>query len=44
MPTSCKFVDHGCNVEMMKDLLVVHETDCPYRMVHCVDLVSPWFF
>ena len=40
MPSSCKFVDQGCNVELMKDLLTVHETECPFRMVHCVDLVS----
>ena len=39
MPATCKFTDHGCDVEMMKDMIATHESECPYRLVNCVDLV-----
>lgn len=39
MPATCKFTDHGCEVEMMKDMIATHESECPFRLVNCVDLV-----
>jgi hypothetical protein len=38
LPTSCKYVDHGCQVEMMRDVLVEHEKNCQNRIVNCVAL------
>ena len=38
LPTSCKYVDHGCQVEMMRDVLVEHEKNCQNRIVNCVQL------
>jgi hypothetical protein len=39
LPTSCKYADHGCEVEMMRDVLVEHEKHCQNRLVNCVSLV-----
>jgi len=38
IPTSCKFSDHGCQVELMRCHLTKHESSCGYREVNCVDL------
>jgi len=38
MPSTCKFSDQGCQVEMMQTLLKEHEKECPFRLVNCVDL------
>jgi E3 ubiquitin-protein ligase SIAH1 len=38
LPTSCKYADHGCQVEMMRDVLVEHEKHCQNRTVNCVVL------
>ena len=38
LPGPCRFYDQGCEVEMMKAPLDVHERVCPFRLVPCVDL------
>jgi hypothetical protein len=38
LPTSCKYADHGCLVERMRDVLVEHEKHCQNRTVNCVGL------
>ena len=38
LPGPCRFADQGCEVEMMKAPLDVHERVCPFRLVPCVDL------
>jgi len=38
LPTTCKFNDHGCQVELMRNQLSEHERTCSYREVNCVDL------
>lgn len=38
IPTSCKFNDHGCQVELMRSHLSEHEKNCGYREINCVDL------
>jgi hypothetical protein len=38
LPTSCKYADNGCPVEMMRDVLVEHEKHCQNRIVNCVAL------
>jgi hypothetical protein len=38
LPTSCKYADHGCQVERMREVLVEHEKHCQNRLVNCVDL------
>ena len=38
LPSQCRFNEHGCTVELMKSELEVHEKECLYRLVRCVDL------
>jgi len=38
LPASCIFADNGCEVEVMRNLLEKHESQCKYRLVNCVDL------
>jgi len=38
LPASCKYVDNGCEIEVMRNLLAGHESSCDYRLVNCVDL------
>ena len=38
LPAQCRFSDHGCTVELMKNDLDTHEKECLYRLVKCVDL------
>ncbi|XP_023340463.1 E3 ubiquitin-protein ligase DIS1 isoform X2 [Eurytemora carolleeae] len=38
LPASCKYSDHGCQIEVMRYLLPAHESQCKYRIVSCVDL------
>ena len=38
LPSQCRFNDHGCTVELMKNDLESHEKECLYRLVRCVDL------
>jgi len=38
LPASCQFSDNGCEVEVMRNHLDAHESQCKYRIVNCVDL------
>jgi len=38
MPSICTFNDQGCQVELPRSQLEVHEKGCCYRLVNCVDL------
>lgn len=38
LPASCKYADHGCQVELMRGVLAAHERHCQCRVVNCVDL------
>jgi len=38
LPCVCKFADHGCQVEQLREQLTEHESNCSFRLVNCVDL------
>lgn len=38
MPSACKYFEQNCAIELMKADLEVHEKECLFRLVHCVDL------
>jgi len=38
LPCVCKYTDHGCNVELAREVIGEHERGCQYRLVNCVDL------
>jgi len=38
LPSSCKYADDGCQVELLRDQIGEHERGCSFRLVNCVDL------
>jgi len=38
MSHKCEFVDYGCTFEETPETLKLHEEDCQYRLVNCIDL------